>query len=116
MTTESAPEISQTEQEELSESCIGFSSQNFPFRAFGEMKDTGNASIIPYDLYKQPVSVVELDHGIHQTSDDSVIKRLTIGSMTAFESSQKSSSTTLRRYVCLIDKDVYIYISMVICI
>jgi hypothetical protein len=114
MTTESVPEISHTEQEELSEGCNSFSRQNFSLRAFSEMKDTSKVSIIPNDLYKQPVSVVELDHGIHQTSDDSVIKRLTMGSMTAFEPSQKSSTTTTRRYVCLMEEDVYIYVPMVI--
>ena len=75
------------------------SRKGFSLRAFSEMKDTSNSSIVPQDLYKNPTSVVELNKGAPQTSDDSVIKRLTMGKMarTVFDSNQNSTSTTARR-------------------
>lgn len=75
------------------------SRQNFSLRAFAEMKDIGASSIVPQDLYKHPTSVVELNKGAQQTSDDSVIKRLTIGKMarTAFDANQNATATTARR-------------------
>ena len=71
----------------------------FSLRAFSEMKDTTKSAIVPQDLYKHPPSVVELDNGSQQTSDDSVIKRLTMGKMarTVFDQNQKTTSTTTRR-------------------
>ena len=72
----------------------------FSLRAFSEMADTKSSSIIPQDLYKNPPSVVELTTGAPQTSDDTVIKRMTMGKMAktgAFESNQKSTTTTPRR-------------------
>ena len=70
----------------------------FSLRSFSEMKDISKSSIIPQDLYKHPPSVVELDKGAQQTSDDSVIKRLTMGKMAIFDSNQNATSTTARRY------------------
>lgn len=75
----------------------GTGRQPFSLRAFSEMQDTNSASILPQDLYKNPPSVVELDNGVQQTSDDSVITRLTMGKMAAFEAGQKATSTTARR-------------------
>ena len=72
----------------------------FSLKAFSEMADTKSSSIIPQDLYKNPPSVVELTSGAHQTSDDTVIKRMTMGKMArtaAFEGNQTSTSTTPRR-------------------
>lgn len=71
--------------------------QTFSLRAFSEMHDTNNSSILPQDLYKNPRSVVELDNGVQHTSDDSVITRLTMGKMAAFEANQLSTNTTVRR-------------------
>lgn len=73
--------------------------QSFSLRAFSEMHDTNNSSILPQDLYKNPQSVVELDNGVQHTSDDSVITRLTMGKMAAFEANQLSTTTTVRRSV-----------------
>ena len=72
--------------------------KSFSLRAFSEMQDPSNSAIIPQDLYKNPRSVVEMDKGIQQTSDDSVITRLTMGKMAAFEASQKATTTTARRF------------------
>ena len=72
--------------------------KSFSLRAFSEMQDSSNSAIIPQDLYKNPPSVVEVDKGIQQTSDDSVITRLTMGKMAAFEASQKATTTTARRF------------------
>lgn len=72
--------------------------KSFSLRAFSEMTDPSNSAIIPQDLYKNPRSVVEMDKGIQQTSDDSVITRLTMGKMAAFEASQKATTTTARRF------------------
>ena len=72
----------------------------FSLRAFSEMVDTKGSSIIPQDLYRSPPSVAELSNGPPQTSDDTVIKRMTMGKMakaSAFESGQMSTSTTPRR-------------------
>jgi hypothetical protein len=71
--------------------------QTFSLRAFSEMHDTNNSSILPQDLYKNPQSVVELENGAQHTSDDSVITRLTMGKMAAFEANQLSTTTTVRR-------------------
>lgn len=71
----------------------------FSLRAFSEMKEISKSSIVPQDLYKHPPSVVELDEGAQQTSDDSVIKRLTMGKMAVFDSKQNATSTTARRFV-----------------
>ena len=75
----------------------------FSLRAFSEMQDTSSASILPQDLYKNPPSVVEMDNGVQHTSDDSVITRLTMGKMAAFEAGQKATSTTARRSESLHD-------------
>ena len=80
----------------------------FSLKAFSEMADTRSSSIIPQDLYKNPPSVVELVNGAPQTSDDTVIKRMTMGKMAktaAFEANQATTSTTPRRpsdryYMC----------------
>jgi Eukaryotic membrane protein family len=72
----------------------------FSLRAFSEMVDTNSSSIIPQDLYKNPPSVVELVTGAPQTSDDTVIKRMTMGKMAktaAFDNGQMATSTTPRR-------------------
>lgn len=71
--------------------------KSFSLKAFSEMQDLSTSAILPQDLYKNPPSVVELDKGIQQTSDDSVITRLTMGKMAAFEASQKATTTTARR-------------------
>ena len=80
----------------------------FSLKAFSEMTDTMSSSIIPQDLYKNPPSVVEIVNGAPQTSDDTVIKRMTMGKMAktgAFEANQATTSTTPRRpsdryYMC----------------
>ena len=74
------------------------SRSKFSLRSFSEMKDISKSSIVPQDLYKHPPSVVELEKGAQQTSDDSVIKRLTMGRMAVFDSNQNVTSTTARRY------------------
>ena len=84
------------------------SRESFSLKAFSEMSDTRCSSIIPQDLYKNPTSVVELSTGPQQTSDDTVIKRMTMGKLAksaAFDSTQLSTSTTPRRpndkyYMC----------------
>ena len=101
--------ISHSSLDDLSESESGsLSRESFSLKAFSEMSDTRCSSIIPQDLYKNPTSVVELSKGPQQTSDDTVIKRMTMGKLAksaAFDSTQLSTSTTPRRpndkyYMC----------------